>query len=225
MGKICPCRSHQKNTIWIRRRKRKTRRKQDLTKEDPTDPDFQGSASESLHKRTQNELNNDLELPKIKSELLASRMKQRKYLDDCLKITLYLYRQKNLEEFFTMEGTLGACKGVDGLFKALNMSHCSDEWRFFIDSSKVSLKAVLLHNGNVLLSIPVARAFGIKEIDDSMKHNSEINPTRCNNCVYSSQWLYSTRFGWQFHPSSGVQCSIWPQVGRYTYVVILSVLW
>jgi len=20
--------------------------------------------------------------------------------------------------------------------------------------------------------------------------NSEINPTRCNNCVYSSQWLY-----------------------------------
>ena len=24
--------------------------------------------------------------------------------------------------------------------------------------------------------------------------NSEINPTRCNNCVYSSQWLYSTCF-------------------------------
>ena len=40
--------------------------------------------------------------------------------------------------------------------------------------------------------------------------NSEINPTRCNNCVYSSQWLYSTCFGWQFHPSSGVQCCIWP---------------
>ena len=40
--------------------------------------------------------------------------------------------------------------------------------------------------------------------------NSEIIPTRCNNCVYSSQWLYSTCFGWQFHPSSGVQCCIWP---------------
>ena len=35
---------------------------------------------------------------------------------------------------------------------------------------------------------------------------SEINPTRCNNCVYSSQWLYSTCYGWQFHPSSGVHC-------------------
>ena len=30
--------------------------------------------------------------------------------------------------------------------------------------------------------------------------NSEIIPTRCNNCVYSSQWLYSTCFGRQFHP-------------------------
>ena len=42
------------------------------------------------------------------------------------------------------------------------------------------------------------------------RFNSEIIPTRCNNCVYSSQWLYSTCFGRQFHPSSGVQCCIWP---------------
>ena len=27
------------------------------------------------------------------------------------------------------------------------------------------------------------------------ENNSEIIPTRCNNCVYSSQWLYSTCFG------------------------------
>ena len=67
-----------------------------------------------------------------------------------------------------MKGTLVACKDVDGLFKALNMSNCSDEWRLFIDFSKVSLKAVL-HNRNVLPSIPVAHAFGIKESDDSMK--------------------------------------------------------
>ena len=40
--------------------------------------------------------------------------------------------------------------------------------------------------------------------------SGEVIPTRCNNCVYSSQWLYSTCFGWQFHPSSGVQCCIWP---------------
>jgi len=61
------------------------------------------------------------------------------------------------------------CKDVDGLFKALNMSHCSDEWRLFIDSSKVSLTAVLLHNGNMLPSIHVSHAFGIKKSDDSVK--------------------------------------------------------
>jgi len=138
--------------------------------EEPTDPDFQGPASESPHKLTQNELNDvvrDLQLPKVKAELLTSRMKQWKYVDEGVKITLHCYHQKNLEVFFTMEGTLVACKYVDGLFNALNMRHCSDEWRLFIDSSKVSLIAVLLHNGNVLPSIPVAHAFGIKESDYS----------------------------------------------------------
>jgi hypothetical protein len=62
-----------------------------------------------------------------------------------------------------------AYKDVDGLFKALNMSYCSDEWRLFIDCSKVSLKTVLLHIGNVLPYITVTHAFGIKESDDSMK--------------------------------------------------------
>ena len=38
-----------------------------------------------------------------------------------------------------------------------------------------------------------------------MLYSSEISPTRCNNCVfYSPQWLYSTCFGRQSHPSSGV---------------------
>jgi len=61
------------------------------------------------------------------------------------------------------------CKDVEGLFKAFNRSHCSDEWMLFIDSSKVSLKAILLHNGSVLPYIPVAHAFRIKESDDNMK--------------------------------------------------------
>ena len=62
--------------------------------EEPTDPDFLGPASESPHKITQNELNDlvcDLDLPKAKTELLASRMKQWKYLDEGKKITLYFY--------------------------------------------------------------------------------------------------------------------------------------
>jgi len=49
------------------------------------------------------------------------------------------------------------------------MSHCSDEWRLCIDSSKFSRNAVFLHNETVLPSIPIAHAFGIKESDDNMK--------------------------------------------------------
>ena len=49
------------------------------------------------------------------------------------------------------------------------------------------------------------------------KRNSEIHPTRCNNCVYSSQWLYSTCFGWQFHPSSGVHM-LYMASGRQVYL-------
>ena len=37
----------------------------------------------------------------------------------------------------------------------------------------------------------------------------EISPTSCKNCVFYSQWLYSTCFGWQSHPSSGVKCCIY----------------
>jgi hypothetical protein len=92
--------------------------------EEPTDPDFQSPASGSPHRLTQDELNDlvhDLELPTVEAEMLASRMKQWKYLDEGVKITLHRYRQKNMEEFFTTEGTLVACKDVDGLFKALTL--------------------------------------------------------------------------------------------------------
>ena len=56
--------------------------------------------------------------------------------------------------------------------------------------------------------------------------SGEINPTRCNNCVYSSQWLYSTCFGWQLHPSSGVHM-LYMASGRQVYLCcnFFSVLW
>ena len=75
---------------------------------------------------------------------------------------------------------------MDGLFKALNMSHCSDEWKLFIDSSKIGLKAVLLQNGNVLPSIPVAHSFGLKESGNSMKQLLQYikyDTYKCNICA------------------------------------------
>jgi len=44
-----------------------------------------------------------------------------------------------------------------------------DQWRLFIDSSKVSLKVVLLHIENRFPSVPLAHAANMKECYESMK--------------------------------------------------------
>jgi hypothetical protein len=44
-----------------------------------------------------------------------------------------------------------------------------EQWRLFTDSSKVSLKVVLLHNGNRFPSIPLAHAINLMESYESMK--------------------------------------------------------
>jgi hypothetical protein len=46
----------------------------------------------------------------------------------------------------------------------------NSEWRrLFIDSSKVSLKVILLHDGNRFHSIPLAHAASMKETYENMK--------------------------------------------------------
>jgi hypothetical protein len=61
----------------------------------------------------------------------------------------------------------------------LQLEHTSEQWGFFIDLSKVSLKAVLLHNGNTFLSIPLVHAVHVKEMCENHQvllqkiHNEE----------------------------------------------------
>jgi len=67
--------------------------------EEHTYSDFQGPSSHSPRRLIQNELIDlvrDLKLPKVKVELLVSRMKQWKYLGEGVKITLYRYRKKKI---------------------------------------------------------------------------------------------------------------------------------
>jgi len=61
------------------------------------------------------------------------------------------------------------CYDVDGLMNALRIKHDPPEWRLFIDSSKLSLKAVLLHNGSQHPSIPVGHAVHMKETYENIK--------------------------------------------------------
>ena len=53
---------------------------------------------------------------------------------------------------------------------AMHMRHKPEQWRLFFDASKTSLKAVFLHNGNKLPSIPVACAPSTKETYTTMNN-------------------------------------------------------
>jgi len=61
------------------------------------------------------------------------------------------------------------CYDVHGMMNALGIKHDPQEWRLCIYSSKLSLKALLLHNGNQHPSIPVGHSLHIKETYENLK--------------------------------------------------------
>ena len=102
-------------------------------------------ADNSPHLLGQAELNDlvrDLELTKEKTELLSS--------------------------FYSQEESVYFCNDISSLMQEIGCCYDLSEWRLFTDSSKASLKAVLLHNGNEKPSIPVAHATGLNETYESM---------------------------------------------------------
>jgi len=115
---------------------------------------------------TQPELNDlvrDLHLPKEYAEVLGSRLKEKNLLADGTLFSWYRSREKEYVAYFKEEGDLVFCINVPGLMLHFNIHYKTDEWRLFIDSSKRSLKAVLLHNGNKYASLPVGHSVYLKE--------------------------------------------------------------
>ena len=91
----------------------------------------------------------DLGLSKELSEVLASRLKEKNLLERGTSITFYRTSEQYLLPFFTQEKTLVFCNDVSGLLRQMGVHvYIPTDWRLFIDSSKRSLKCVLLHNGN-----------------------------------------------------------------------------
>lgn len=133
--------------------------------EDIHDPDF-NVVQEAPHLISQGELNDlvrDLKLTKDQSELLASRLRGWQLLQPNVKITSFRKRHYELSSFFSQNGDLVYCNDINGLMSELGREHLPQEWRLFIDSSTLSLKAVLLHNGNIYPSVPVAYSTNMKE--------------------------------------------------------------
>jgi hypothetical protein len=129
-------------------------------------------ANISPHLLSQAELNDlvrDLELPKEKAELLGSRLQEWNLLQPNTKVSHFRHRHLQFSSFYLQEENVCFCHDISGLMQGIGCRYDPKEWRLFIDSSKASLKAVLLYNGNEKPSIPVAHATGLNETYESMK--------------------------------------------------------
>lgn len=116
---------------------------------------------------SQNELNDlirDLDLSKERAELLASRLKEKNCLSSDVRVSTYRTREVKLLQFFSSDENFVYCCNVSGLLTFMGLTiYQPNEWRLFIDSSKRSLKAVLLHNGNKYAPVPIAHSTCVKE--------------------------------------------------------------
>jgi len=92
-----------------------------------------------------------------------------------MKVTTFCTRNQEFEQFFKTVSYFTYCKDSDGLMDAMHMRHSPEQWRLFIDASKTNLKAVRLHNGNKLPSIPVAYAPSTKEMYTTMNILVEVH--------------------------------------------------
>ena len=111
-----------------------------------------------------NDLVRDLNLSKESSEILASRLGERGVMDSGTKITFYRNRDDLLLRFFAMEEDFVLCNNIPGLLAEMGLSkYHSDEWRLFIDSSKLSLKCVSLNKDSKFACVPIGHLVVVKE--------------------------------------------------------------
>ena len=75
----------------------------------------------------------------------------------------YCGRYKEFKDFFSQEDGVWFCNDVCSTVEVLVREYNPDQWSLYIESSKVSLKVVLLYNGNRFPSAPLADAANMKE--------------------------------------------------------------
>jgi hypothetical protein len=142
------------------------------TEKSDNDEDFRGVHEHSpklFEQEGLDDLVRDLNLSKQAAELLGSRLRERNLLAPDTTFYWYRHREREFIEFFILTDSLVYCHNVKGLVAQMGCTYDSSEWRLFIDSSKRSLKAVLLHNGNQLASLPLAHSISMKETYDNMR--------------------------------------------------------
>jgi hypothetical protein len=120
-----------------------------------------------IHKFTQSEMNDlirELQLTKEKSELLGSRLRERNMMASGVKFSCYRNCEKEFRKYYAQEDQLVFFTEVRNLLHQLGEKEYDPcKWSLFIDFSKRSPKAVLLHNSKILASIPRAHYTKLSE--------------------------------------------------------------
>jgi len=102
------------------------------------------------------------------THIFRSRLKGWNLLHQDTKVCFYHGHHEEFKDFFFLEDGVMFCNDVCSIMEVLCHEYNPDQWRLFIDSSKVSLKVVLLHNGNSCTSVPLAHAANMKESYESI---------------------------------------------------------
>lgn len=117
-----------------------------------------------------NDLVRDLGFSKKAAEILASRLQEKNLLHRSAKISYFRKREEMFLDFFSEDKYFVYCHDIKGLLSLLGVtSYSSTESRLFLDSSKRSLKYVLLHNGNIYGAVTIGHSVHLREEYNDIK--------------------------------------------------------
>lgn len=131
--------------------------------------EYCGSPGVRLQQTELNDLVRDLNLSKKAAVILGRRLSASNCLHAETKYSFFRNRDVPFRKFFAKDGDLVYCIDIEGLIDMYGIKHIKSEWRLFIDSSRSSLKVVLLHNGNKYASLPIGHSVHMKEEYDNIK--------------------------------------------------------
>ena len=142
--------------------------------EDEEEVVLEEDAPHPFSQKELNDLVHDLSLSTDSAELFASRLKEKNLLSDSAHISFVCNRHQEYLCFFSSVKYLVYSGDIAQLLLKLGVPQYEPkDWRLFIDSSKRSLKCVLLHNGNQFASVPIAHSTTLKEKYEAVKYALE----------------------------------------------------
>ena len=140
----------------------------------------------------QNELNDlawYLGLSKVVSELLASRLNEKNFLEKGAKISYFQSILSSFLQYFQSDSSFVYCHNIQDLLQKLGiLMYISIEWWLFIDI----LKFALLHNGNLYGAVTIGHSICLHVLHEDKESLRYCNITNTiGSSVLTLKWYAS----------------------------------